>query len=175
MQETPQQYSARISSYVQGLDHLKIFQSTAKKIAQLIRGKSPSALSKTPAGGKWSVAQILAHLAESEIVIAYRLRLVVGANSTPIQAYDQNIWEQNAVYLRKDPKLALDLFSTLRANNVAFLKSLTKEQWDYFGMHSERGKETVTRMVELYAGHDVNHVRQIESIVKHKKTLKADR
>ena len=116
--------------------------------------------------GKWSVAQILAHLAEGEIVIAYRLRLVVGANGTPIQAYDQNKWEQNAGYLRKNAKLALDLFTTLRTNNVAFLKSLTKEQWDNFGMHSERGKESVARMAEMYAGHDVNHLRQIESIVK---------
>jgi len=169
MTETPQQYSARITSYVQGQNHLKVLQSTPKNIARLIKGKSSSVLSRTDVSGKWSVAQILAHLAEGEIVMAYRLRLVVGANETPIQAYDQNKWEQNAGWVRKNPKLALDLFTTLRANNVAFLKSLTKEQWDNFGMHAERGKETVTRMAELYAGHDVNHLRQIESMMKTKK------
>jgi len=166
VEETPQQYSARITSYVQGQNHLKVLESTPKTITRLIKGKPPSALSKVEDSGKWSILQILAHLAEGEIVMAYRLRLVVGANGTPIQAYDQNTWQQNAGYLRKNTKLALDLFTTLRENNVAFLKSLTKEQWECFGMHVERGKETVTRMAELYAGHDVNHLQQIESILK---------
>lgn len=173
MTETPQQYSARITSYVQGQDHLKVFQSTAKNIARLIKGKAPTALLKRTADGKWSVAEIVAHLAEAEIVIAYRLRLVIGANGTPIQAYDQNAWQSNATYLHRDPRLALNLFTTLRESNVALLRSLKKEQWECFGMHSERGKETVTRMVELYAGHDVNHLRQIESIMK-RKSLKAE-
>jgi len=169
MSETPQQYTTRLTGYVQGLDHLKVLQSTPKSIARMIKGKTSSALSKPPAPGKWSISEILAHLAEGEIVFGYRLRLVVSATGTPIQAFDQDIWQANAGYLRKDPQQAFDLFSRLRASNVAFLKSLTKEQWDDFGMHAERGRESVTRMAELYAGHDVNHLRQIELIVRSKK------
>ena len=93
----------------------------------------------------------------------------MSSNGTPIQAYDQDIWQSHASYLKKNPRKALDLFTELRNSNAAFLKSLSKEQWTRFGIHAERGKESVGRMVELYAGHDVNHLRQIELAVKSKK------
>lgn len=169
MIESPQQYSERITSYVQGQNHLKVLESTPRAITRLIKGKSSAALSKPAEPGKWSIAEILAHLAEGEMVGAYRFRLVLSASGTPIQAYDQDIWQSNAGYLRKNPKKTLELFTKLRESNVAFFKSLTKEQWDCFGMHAERGKESLVRMAELYAGHDVNHLRQIESIIKSKK------
>ncbi len=172
MQETAQEYTTRLTGYVRGLDHLKVLQSTPKNIARLTKGKTLSALSKPHAAGKWSTADILAHLAESEIAFGYRLRLVVGASGTPIQAFDQDSWQSNAEYIRRNPRLALDLFTNLRKGNVAFLKSLTREQWESFGMHAERGKESVSRMAELYAGHDVNHMRQIESMLKSRKPLK---
>jgi hypothetical protein len=169
MTETTQQYSARLTGYVQGLDHLKVLQSTPKNIARLVKGKPTSALSRPPAPGKWSVAEILAHLAEGEIVFAYRLRMIVSANGIPIQAYDQDIWQSHAGYLKKNPRKALDLFTELRNSNIAFLKSLLKEQWARFGIHAERGEESVGRMAELYAGHDVNHLTQVESLLKSKK------
>jgi hypothetical protein len=53
-----------------------------------------------------------------------------------------------------------------RQSILRLLKGLTKEQWQFFGMHSERGKETVTRVSEMMAGHDINHHRQIEAILK---------
>ena len=168
MQETTEQYTARISGYVQGKDHFKILQATVKKLKSLV-GRAPrNRLLKPSAPGKWSVTEILAHLAESELVFGYRLRLVLGANGTPVQAFDQNQWQANAGYLKKDPKQTFEFFQTLRENNIALLKSLSKEHWDYYGMHQERGRESIARMVELYAGHDVNHLQQIESLVKQK-------
>ncbi|MGH2567781.1 MAG: DinB family protein [Bacteroidota bacterium] len=165
MQETTEQYTARITAYVQGKNHLKVLQATPKKIAGLIKKAPKTKLTKHPEADKWSVAEILAHLAESEIVFGYRLRLVLGANGTPIQAFDQNAWQANAHYLNRDAKNAFQLFEHLRANNIALLKSISKDQWDNYGMHEERGKETVSRMVEMYAGHDVNHVKQIQGIL----------
>jgi len=163
MQETTEQYTARISGYVAGKNHLKVLQESSRRIERALKGKPTSQLTKTPAG-KWSIGEILAHLAESEIVIAFRLRLVLGSNGTQVQAFDQNKWQENAGYLKKDPRKSFELFRNLRETNVALLKSLKPEQWDCFGIHQERGRENITRMVELYAGHDVNHVRQIESI-----------
>lgn len=166
MQETVEQYTQRLSGYVKGKNHLKVLESTPKKIAKLFRGSTVRKLANRPEEGKWSAAEIIAHLAESEIVFGYRLRLVLGANGTAIQAFDQDVWQSNAEYLKRKPRLGLDLFCVLRGANVALLKSLPKERWEDFGMHSERGKETVLRMAELYAGHDVNHVMQIERIAK---------
>ncbi len=165
MNESPQQYTSRITSYVQGENHLNILRLTPRKIARVLKGKKPASLTKRPSAEKWSVGEILAHLAEGEIVFAYRLRLVASVNGTPIQAYDQDVWQANAGYLKKNPTLGLATFTALRELNVAFLKSLSAEQRNQYGMHAERGQESVVRMMELYAGHDVNHMRQIEEMV----------
>jgi hypothetical protein len=71
-------------------------------------------------------------------------------------------------YRKRDPKKSLEAFRALRENNLALLTSLPKPMWDNFGMHTERGKETVTRISEMFAGHDINHLRQIEKIVARK-------
>lgn len=165
MQETADQYIARISGYVQGKDHFNVLQSTVKKLTSLTRKGTRRAVPRSPEPGKWSAGEILAHLAESELVFGYRLRLVLASSGTVVQAFDQNRWQANAGYLNKDTKKSFELFCVLRENNVRLLKSLTKGQWDAYGTHQERGRENIARMVELYAGHDVNHLRQLEAIV----------
>ncbi|MBI3004760.1 MAG: DinB family protein [Ignavibacteriales bacterium] len=165
MKETAEQYKARITGYVAGVNHFKVFQATPKKLAKLVKKATARKLNERPASDKWSVSEIVTHLAESELVIGYRLRLMLGSNGTPIQVVDQDAWQANARYLIKDTKEAFQLFEVLRANNVSLLKSLSREQWDYYGMHQERGKETIARVVEMYAGHDVNHMLQIEHIL----------
>jgi hypothetical protein len=165
MRETNEQYVARISGYVEGQNHFKVFQSTVSKLQRLLKRVTSSRLKKQPAPNKWSVPEILGHLAESEIVFGYRVRMILGSNGTPIQAFDQNKWHENAGYLARNSKMSFELFRIVRESNVALLKSLIKEQWDFHGNHQERGHETIARMVELYAGHDVNHVKQIEGIL----------
>ncbi|HSP05746.1 MAG TPA: DinB family protein [Acidobacteriota bacterium] len=73
---------------------------------------------------------------------------------------------KNSGYLQADPHLALSLFKALRKTNVARLKSLTPEQWTHFGIHSERGEESITQIARLTAGHDINHLRQMEIIAE---------
>jgi len=166
MTETPQQYSTRLSSYVSGENHLNILRQTPAQIAALLRGKSERSLIQRPHHDKWSVAEILAHLAEGEIVFGYRLRMIVATPGIPIQAFDQDLWQNNAGYLQKTPREGLKMFSALRSMNVLFLKSLSEDKLGRFGIHAERGEESIRRMMELYAGHDVNHLRQIRSMVK---------
>jgi hypothetical protein len=118
-----------------------------------------------PEPGKWSIAEILAHLADAEIVGSWRMRLIAGANETAIQPFDQDVWASLFQYGKRDAKQSLEVFRVLRENNLAMLKALPRETWDNFGMHAERGKETITHVVRMFAGHDTNHVRQIEGIV----------
>lgn len=172
MQETNEQYIARISGYVDGQNHFKVFQSTVARLQRLLKRVPASRLKKQPASDKWAVSEILGHLAESEIVFGYRLRMILGSNGTPLQAWDQNKWHANAGYVARNPKMAFELFRIIRESNVALLKSLTKAQWDLHGNHQERGHETIARMVELYAGHDVNHVKQIEEILNASRSKK---
>ena len=165
MQETTAQYMARITGYVAGKNHMAVLQETSSTLAGLVKQSTAGKLTQRPALDKWSIAEILAHLAESEIVFGYRLRLVLGASGTQIQAFDQNVWHDNASYINNDAQGALKLFESIRASNIALLKSLSKAQWDNYGMHQERGKETVARIVEMFAGHDINHTIQVERIL----------
>jgi hypothetical protein len=166
MQETPQQYTARILGYQQGQVPLKILQGTAKKIGHLIKGMSQKKLMTRPEPAKWSVAEILAHLTDTELVSGFRMRLTLGMNGTPIQGFDQDVWAEKFNYGKRDPRKSLEVFRVLRENNLVLLKSIPKPLWENYGMHSERGMETVTRITEMVAGHDINHMMQIEKIVK---------
>jgi hypothetical protein len=165
MNENPQQYTQRILSHAQGKNPLTIQASTAKKLDRLIKGISNAKLRKRPAPDKWSVSEILAHLSETEIVGGFRMRMILGAPGTPIAAFDQDAWVVSGHYEKRDPRKSLELFRALREANLALLKSLTPEQWKHYGMHSERGQETIERVVQMFAGHDLNHLSQIEKIL----------
>ena len=168
MNETPQQYVARILGLVAGHEPMKVQRSTADKLAKLTRGIPRKKLSRRPAPGKWSVTEILAHLAETEWVIGWRLRSILNSNGTPIQAFDQDAWAQTSNYARQDPKKSVALFRALRAENLALLKSIPKEKWENYGMHAERGKETIAHIFRLIAGHDLNHLGQVAALLGRK-------
>jgi hypothetical protein len=165
MQETPQQYTQRVVSYVEGKQPLAVQSATAKKLERLIKGVPTSKLRRRPAPDKWSVAEILAHLADAEIVGGFRMRLILGAPGTPIAAFDQDSWVTSGHYGKRDPRKSVEQFRVLREANLALLKSLTPEQWKHYGMHSERGQESIEHIVKMFAGHDVNHLRQIEGML----------
>ena len=173
MRETPQQYMQRILGYIEGKDPLRVQQETARKLERLTKPLTRKQLTRQPEPGKWSVAQILAHLADTELVAGWRMRLVLGQNGTAIQAFDQDVWANTFNYARCDPKASLETFRVLRENNLALLKSVPKNLWKNYGMHQERGKETITHIVRMFAGHDLNHLGQVERIAK--QSRKSDR
>src|SRR5262249_43172634 len=115
MNETPQAYSKRILSFTQNKDALKIQKTSIKRIERLLKGVTRRQMMRRPAPGKWSIAEILAHLAEGELVGGYRMRLILSANGTPIQAFDQNVWAKNSDYAHQDPHTSLEMFRVLRA------------------------------------------------------------
>lgn len=170
MQETAQQYTQRIMENVEGEDAIKVQKSTAAKLKKAIHGLTPKQLKWKPAPGKWSIAEIVAHLADAEIVASWRMRLIVGASGTTIQPFDQDEWASAFQYGKRDAKHSLEVFRVLRENNLAMLKALPAESWEHFGMHLERGKETITHVVRMFAGHDTNHLRQIEGIASQLKS-----
>ena len=166
MPETPQQYTERMLSHSRGKDPMRLQQAASRKFAALTRGLSKKHLSRRPAPGKWSIAEILAHLADAELVIGYRLRLILASNGTAIQAFDQDAWAGTFNYSRRDPKTSLETFRALRENNLRLLSSVPRRLWKNYGQHQERGKETVDHIVRLIAGHDLNHLLQVEKIAK---------
>ena len=169
MGETPQQYSQRIMKGIEGKDPLKTQSATAKKLESLVKRAPASKLRKRPAPDKWSVVEILAHLADTEIAVGWRIRSILGAPGTPIQAFDQDAWAAAGKYAKRDPRKSIEQFRAVRDANLALYKSLSPEQWKHFGMHAERGEESLQRILHMMAGHDINHISQIEKILTPKK------
>ena len=165
MSETPQQYTQRIVGYTDGKEPLAVYAETAAKIERLIDGVSTARLRERPAPDKWSVSEIITHLADGEIVGGFRMRLILGSPGTPIAAYDQNEWVTSGHYDKRDPRKSLEQFRVLREGNIALLESLEPGQWKHYGMHSERGQESIEHIVRMFAGHDLNHLQQIEKIL----------
>jgi uncharacterized damage-inducible protein DinB len=166
MQETPQQYTQRMLNHSNGKDAVRLQQAAPKKLAALTKRLDKKQLTRRPAPEKWSIAEILAHLADAELAIGWRMRLILGANGTPVAAFDQDVWAETFKYNRRDPKTSLETFRVLRENNLRLLKSVPKSLWQNYGMHQERGQETVDHIVRMIAGHDLNHLQQIEKITK---------
>lgn len=172
MPETAQQYISRILGHVEGQDALKVQRTTAPKLKKLTQRLTPRQLKWKPEPTKWSIAEILAHLADAEIVASWRMRQVIGANGSTIQPFDQDVWASAFQYAKRDPKQSLEVFRVLRENNLAMLKALPPEIWENYGMHLERGKESIAHLTRMFAGHDTNHVLQVERIVAQLKKKK---
>jgi hypothetical protein len=168
MQETIQQYIQRIESKTHGKDPLRVQSATPQKLAAMLKRATPSKLRKRPAPEKWSVVEILAHLADAELVVGWRLRCILGSPGTPIQAYDQDAWASAGQYAKRDPRKSLERFRIFREANLELVKSLKPEQRKHFGMHAERGEESIDRLTLMMAGHDINHLEQIEAILAKK-------
>ncbi len=164
--ETTQQYTARILSNVEGKDALKILKTTPKKIKKMINGVSDKVLHKKHAPKKWSVAEIIAHLAETELVLGWRYRSIAANPGVVIQSFEQDDWAKNSQYEKSNITEMLEMYSVLRNANLKFLAGLPKEKFEYSGIHQERGKETITHIMNMEAGHDLNHFKQIEKILK---------
>src|SRR5262252_4261261 len=100
------------------------------------------------APGKWSIRQIIAHLADAELVGAHRLRQVVAEDNPTLIAFDQDAWARNLDYSRRKPKQSLETFRRIRAENYELLKALPESAFERTGNHSEDGPTTLLRLVE---------------------------
>jgi hypothetical protein len=169
MAETPQQYIQRMLEIVGDQQPLRVQAATPRKLERMLKGAPSSKLRKRPAPGKWSVAEIVAHISDAELVGGYRIRAILGDPGTQIIGFDQDAWVTALHYDKRDPRKSFEQFCALRAANLALLKTLTPEQWEHYGMHSERGKESVAHIARMFAGHDINHLAQIERILAAKK------
>ena len=150
---------------MEGKDAIAVQRETAAKLAKLIEGASPKQLSRRPAADKWSPSQILAHLAEAEVSCFWRYRQMIEHNGSQIIPFDQDLWYKLGDYAARDPQESLQLFRLMRDANLRLFDQLTPEQWKLGGVHIERGPMTIADLARQMAGHDVNHIAQIEKMV----------
>jgi len=165
MQETPQQYIARILGFSDGQDALAVLSSTTGRLRQLVDGVPLERWRERPAEGRWSPGEVLAHLADAEIVTGWRVRSILAHDGVPLQAFDQNEWASAFKYQEVDPRESLETFAVNRAGLLALLARVDAQRHAHHGMHAERGKETIAHLLRLYAGHDLNHLSQLDRML----------
>ena len=162
--EAAASYKAKILRYQAGRDFLALQAAAPAKLASLVAGLSAKQLGFRPGPAKWSIQEVVAHLADDELVGGYRLRMILSSPATAIQAFDQDVWARTGRYDSRDVSASLELFRVLREANLALLRSLSAEEWDMFGVHTERGVESIRDIAMYFAGHDINHFQQIDAI-----------
>lgn len=135
------------------------------QFANLVSDVSDDRLRRPEGSGRWSVAQVLAHMADSELVWAYRLRMVLGGNRPTLGGYDQDAWAKQLRYEEADPHDSVRQFAQTRRANLALLDRMDEAGLDRVGVHEERGEESVRHMIRLYAGHDLVHLAQVRRIL----------
>lgn len=145
---------------------LEVLEQTEASARKAIAAIDAVRLGKPEAPGKWSVRQVLAHLADSDLVWGWRLRMILAHDRPAIQGYDQDAWASRLHYAEAEPEQSLEVFAALRRWNLRLIKGATSEELQRVGVHSERGEETVQHLMRLYAGHDLLHLKQIARILQ---------
>lgn len=140
-------------------------RTTTRDLLSLTTGAPEAALRRRPAPREWSAAQVVAHLADAEMVYGVRMRITLTEDLPTHAAYDENAWADRFGDLDEDVRDSLSRWRALRASNVKVLASLSAEDWSRSGIHQERGRETVADIAERMVGHDRNHLDQIRKLL----------
>ena len=149
------------ASFVGETDPLQVIASTSGRLEALLETLGSERVNEPAAAGKWSPREVLCHLADTELAFAFRIRQALAEPHHVIQPFDQDQWAKN--YQVFDAASALEVFRAVRNWNVALIRASIPEALSKPLTHPERGPMTFQTLIETMAGHDVNHLRQIEA------------
>jgi hypothetical protein len=153
MAETFEAYRTRVLSYLGDEEPIGVQQATSSQLDRRLRDVAPEELIRRPAPEKWSIAEIVAHLADAELAMGWRLRNMLANPGVALTFWDQAVWAERLGYARQDASL------------LRLLESVPRARWvECYGVHEVRGRQTVEEFVRLEAAHDLNHLRQIDRI-----------
>ena len=150
------------ASYLGNRDPIQVLESTPSRLNQLRTALGEARLKQAPAPGKWSPREVFVHLADCELAFGFRYRQALGEDNHVVQPFDQDKWAKS--YAAYSAEQALSTFATLRNWNLSLLRSLTLEEMNKPVIHPERGQETFKNLVDISAGHDLNHLQRLEGI-----------
>lgn len=143
-----------------------VLRATPAAAARAVATLTPEQLKTAEMPGKWSVAQVLRHLADTDVVWGWRMRLILAQDRPTITGFDQDLWANCLDYANADANESLEVFAVLRRDNLRLIDRASPADLERVGVHAERGEESVGYLVRLYAGHDLMHLAQIERIKK---------
>lgn len=139
-----------------------ILAATPVTLAELVQSIGEPKLSAPVAPGKWSPAQIVAHLADCDLAFGFRLRQTLAEEDHVVQPFDQDRWA--AQYAGISAQQALSAFAALRQWNLQLISGALPAHANKSVRHPERGTMTFLTVVETMAGHDLNHLAQFKKV-----------
>jgi uncharacterized damage-inducible protein DinB len=157
-------YVDAVLALVGDRDPVAILRDTPEALRVAIIGLPLDKIRQPEGAGKWSIVQVLQHLADAEIVWAWRMRLILAQDRPTLTGYDQDLWAERLRYDEADADETLALFDALRRANLRLVARATPADLARVGVHAERGEESLAHLQRLYAGHDLLHLQQIARI-----------
>ncbi len=144
-------------------DPLEVLAETQRTIPVIAQTLGPDGLKRSYAPGKWTAAEVLAHLADCEVAFGFRIRQILAEPILPIQPFDESGWARH--YNQMDGMEAAQTFQSLRGWNLSLFSKLSEEELSREAKHPERGPQSVDTAIRIMAGHTLHHLGQLETIV----------
>jgi DinB family protein len=163
----PDQAKAYVAALMQELgsrNPLAVLRETPMLLARAIAGLSPEQEAQRERPGKWSIRHVAQHLADSELVAAFRIRMVLAHESPALPSYDQDAWAERLRYEEADAAMSAGDFRAYREGNLRLYERATPQELKRVMRHPERGDESLDLIMRMYAGHDLVHLKQIARI-----------
>lgn len=133
------------------------------RLTRTVEGLSNEQLQRPESAGKWSIAEVIAHLAQFEMIVALRIRIILAADTPPLIAFDQERWIRD-VYRNEPASELIEQLAFIRGMNLKLFERLSADEWDRAGIHPEYGHNTIRQLVERFERHQEKHLKQIERI-----------
>lgn len=158
-------YIAAILRVLDDRDPWEVLRETLGAVRELVAGVDRTLLARPERQGRWSMAAVVQHLADTELAWGWRLRMIIAHERPALTGFDQDLWAERLRYAEADTGDALEQLDILRRGNLRLLENVPASEREVrAGIHAERGEETLAHMVRLQAGHDLAHRRQLERI-----------
>jgi hypothetical protein len=162
--DAPGDYALGLLNRLGDRDLATVLEATPAALRAQFDGLDDATIRRPEAPSKWSMIEVAHHLADSDMVVGVRIRMIVAQDRPPIVAYDQDLWVERLRYRQASLSDVLTQFDVLRDANVRLLRQLSPEELQRYGVHSERGGESVGYLLRLVAGHDLVHLDQLARI-----------
>ncbi len=156
-----EQYQHELLAQIEGQDPVEVLRQTLRHVTDLVNGVSTERLRRAPAPGEWSPAQVVAHLADTDLVYGVRVRMIVTQDRPTLVGFDQDAWTDRFGGLDANARETIERWRANRLSTLRLFESLTPAEWERVGRHTERGEQSVRTIAGLMAGHDRAHVGQI--------------
>lgn len=157
-------YTPAILDLLADRDPVAVLRSTLETLPRSVEGLGEGEMARREAPDKWSIRHVLQHLADAEIVGAFRMKMILAHDRPALSGYDQDRWADRLHYEESDPRQSIELFQVVRQANLRMIGRATPDDLQRVSLHAERGEESLDRLIRLYAGHDLLHLRQIARI-----------